>query len=231
MSPVIELIIPAYNEEAAIAEVVGAVPRDLVSRVIVVDNGSTDATGRVARDAGAEVVREERRGYGSACLAGVRALERAEIVVFLDGDRSDDPSEVRVLVDVILADRADFVIGTRTSRMERGALTPQQLVGNRVATALIRWLYGVRLSDIGSFRAIRRDALLSLGMSNLTYGWPVEMVVRAAKHRYRIAEVPITYRRRIGESKVSGTLAGSVLAGYHMLTTILRYALVQVPRS
>ena len=227
----IELIIPAYNEEAAIMEVVHGVPRGLVSRVIVVDNGSTDDTGRRAREAGAEVVREERRGYGSACLAGVRALGDAEIVVFLDGDRSDDPNEISMLVDLIIEDRADLVIGSRTSRMERGALTPQQLVGNRVATALIRLLYGVRLSDIGSFRAIRRDALLSLGMSNLTYGWPVEMVVKASKRRYRIAEVPITYRRRIGKSKVGGTLAGSVLAGYHMLTTIVRYALVQVPRS
>jgi glycosyltransferase involved in cell wall biosynthesis len=223
----VELIIPAYNEEEAIAGVVSEIPRDLVSRVIVVDNASTDGTARAARAAGAEVVREERRGYGAACLAGMRALKEAEIVVFLDGDRSDDPREIRLLLDPILKGRADFVISSRTSRMERGALTPQQLFGNRLATAMIRLLYGVRLSDIGSFRALRREALDSLGMSNLSYGWPVEMVVKAAKRGYRIAEVPITYRRRLGQSKVSGTLKGSVLAGYHMVSTILRYALAR----
>ena len=223
----VELIVPAYNEEAAIAEVVREVPRRLVSRIIVVDNGSTDGTGHAAREAGAEVVREERKGYGSACLAGVRALKDAEVVVFLDGDRSDDPREIELLIEPIVKGQADFVIGSRTSRMERGALTPQQLVGNRVATALIGWLYGVRLEDIGSFRALRREALDSLGMSNLSYGWPVEMVVKAARRGYRIHEVPITYRRRIGESKVSGTLKGSVLAGYHMISTILRYALAR----
>jgi glycosyltransferase involved in cell wall biosynthesis len=223
----VELIIPAYNEEGAIAEVVREVPREVVSRVIVVDNASTDGTAREARGAGAEVVREERRGYGAACLAGVRALQDAEVVVFLDGDRSDDPREIRLLLAPILEGRADFVIGSRTSRMERGALTPQQLVGNRVATTLIRLLYGVRLNDLGSFRALRREVLDALGMSNLSYGWPVEMVVKAARHGHRILEVPITYRRRVGESKVSGTLKGSVLAGYHMISVILRYALAR----
>ena len=223
----VELIIPAYNEEAAIAEVVGEVPRELVSRIIVVDNASTDGTARAAREAGAEVVREARRGYASACLAGVRALGDAEIVVFLDGDRSDDPREIHLLIEPICAGRADFVIGSRTHRSERGALTPQQLVGNRVATTLIRMLYGVNLADIGSFRALRREALEALGMSNLSYGWPVEMVVKAATRGYRIAEVSITYRRRIGESKVSGTLKGSLLAGYHMISIILRYALAR----
>jgi len=223
----VELIIPAYNEEDAIGEVVREVPREVVSRVIVVDNASTDGTGRAAREAGAEVVCEKRRGYGSACLAGVCALKDAEVVVFLDGDRSDDPREIQLLIDPILEGRADFVIGSRIGRMERGALTPQQLAGNRVATTLIRLLYGVRLADLGSFRALRREALESLGMSNLSYGWPVEMVVKAAKRGYRIAEVPITYRRRIGESKVSGTLKGSLLAGYHMISTILRYALAR----
>lgn len=223
----VELIIPAYNEEQAIGEVVREVPRDVVSRIIVVDNASTDGTGRAAREAGAEVIREERRGYGSACLAGVRALKDAEIVVFLDGDRSDDPREVRLLIDPILTGQADLVIGSRPGRMERGALTPQQLVGNRVATTLIKLLYGVRLGDIGSFRALRREVLESLGMSNLSYGWPVEMVVKAARRGHRITEVPITYRRRIGESKVSGTLKGSLLAGYHMISIILRYALAR----
>ena len=223
----VELIIPAYNEEDAIGEVVREVPREVVSRVIVVDNASTDGTGRAAREAGAEVVREKRRGYGSACLAGVCALKDAEVVVFLDGDRSDDPREIQLLIDPILEGRADFVIGSRIGRMERGALTPQQLAGNRIATTLIKLLYGVRLADLGSFRALRREALESLGMSNLSYGWPVEMVVKAAKRGYRIAEVPITYRRRIGESKVSGTLKGSLLAGYHMISTILRYALAR----
>jgi len=223
----VELIIPAYNEEAAIAEVVREVPRELVSRIIVVDNASTDGTARAAREAGAEVVREERRGYGSACLAGVRVLTDAEIVVFLDGDRSDDPREIRLLIEPICEGRADFVIGSRTRRCERGALTPQQLAGNRVATTLIRMLYGVRLADIGSFRALRREALEALEMSNLSYGWPVEMVVKAAKRGDRITEVPITYRRRIGESKVSGTLKGSLLAGYHTISIILRYALAR----
>jgi len=223
----VELIIPAYNEAEAIGEVVREVPRGVVSRVIVVDNGSADGTGRAARAAGAEVVREERRGYGSACLAGVRALRDAEVVAFLDGDRSDDPREIELLLEPIRAGRADFVIGSRLARLERGALTPQQLAGNRVATRMIRLLYGVRLADLGSFRALRREALEALGMSNLSYGWPVEMVVKAAQRGYRIEEVPITYRRRIGQSKVSGTLRGSLLAGYHMLTTILRYALAR----
>lgn len=221
----IAVVIPALNEESSIGRVVSAVPRDLVSEVIVADNGSTDRTAHVAAAAGARVVREERKGYGSACLAGVQALNDAEVVVFLDGDSSDDPREIPVVLAPLLGGQADLVIGSRVrGALESGAITPHQLVGNKVATTMIRLLYGLRLSDLGSFRAIRRSMLDDLHMSHPTYGWPAEMVVKAAKKQYRVVEVPITYRRRIGESKVSGTVKGSVLAAYHMAATILHYA-------
>ena len=221
----IAVIIPALNEEQSIGEVVSVVPRNLASEIIVADNGSSDRTAQVAREAGARVVREERKGYGAACLAGVRAVNDAEVIVFLDGDHSDDPREMPVVLAPILGGQADLVIGSRVrGHLEEGAMAPHQLFGNKVATTMIRLLYGLRLSDLGSFRAIRRQVLEGLQMSHPTYGWPVEMIVKAAKKKYRVVEVPITYRRRIGQSKVTGTVKGSVLAGYHMITTILHYA-------
>jgi glycosyltransferase involved in cell wall biosynthesis len=218
-------IIPALNEELAIGEVVREMPASLVHEIIVVDNGSTDRTAEVARAGGARVVREPWRGYGAACLAGVRAAHDADILVFLDGDRSDDPAEMPLLLRPILEDRADLVIGSRVlGSAAPGALTPQQRFGNRLVTSMIRLLYGLQLTDVGPFRAITREALGDLRMEHRTYGWPVEMIVKAAKKKYRVVEVPVGCRRRLGRSKVAGTVKGSLLAGYHMLWTTLRYA-------
>ncbi|MGH7429579.1 MAG: glycosyltransferase family 2 protein, partial [Candidatus Methylomirabilaceae bacterium] len=199
-------IIPALDEEGSIGQVVAAVPRNAVSEVIVVDNGSTDRTAEVAARNGAVVVREPRRGYGAACYAGVMAAPGADLLVFLDGDRSDVPEEVPLIVGPILRGDADLVIGSRLSgRREPGAMPPHALFGNRLASRVLRGLYGVRITDLGSFRAIRRRALLDLAMQERTFGWPVEMVAKAARRGYRIVEVPVSYRRRIGRSKVAGT--------------------------
>lgn len=219
----IAVIIPALDEEAAIGGVVRAVPRDLVQEIIVVDNGSRDRTAEVAEAAGARVVREPMRGYGAACLAGIRAAKKADILVFLDGDGSDDPRELPEVLQPIIENRADLVIGARTF-CEEGALTPQQRFGNRLVLSLVRLLYGLKLTDLGPFRAIKADVLWDLGMEHRTYGWPVEMIVKAAKKGYRIVEVPASCRKRIGRSKVAGTVKGSLLAGYHLLSTTLRYA-------
>ena len=217
-------IIPALNEELAIGDVVGAIPAALVTETIVVDNGSTDRTAEVARAAGARVIAEPLRGYGAACLAGVRAAERADILVFLDGDRSDDPAEMPSVLRPIVEEKADLVIGSRVRGAAPGALTPQQRLGNRVVTIAIRFLYGLGLSDIGPFRAVRREVLRDLDMQDLSYGWPVEMIVKAARKGYRVVEVPVSCRPRVGQSKVGGTLKGTLLAGYHLLRTTFRYA-------
>jgi glycosyltransferase involved in cell wall biosynthesis len=223
--PRIALIIPAHNEAPAIAAVLGAVPVGMVDAVIVVDNAASDGTGDIARALGAQVVREDRPGYGNACRAGLRASAGYDVLAYLDGDRSDEPRDLPRVLAPILDGRAELVLGSRLlGTLEAGALPLHQRAGNRVATTLIRLLYGVRLSDIGSFRAIRREHLLALDMTHPTYGWPVEMVVKAARRRYRIAEVPITYHARIGVSKVGGTIGGSVRAGTAMLGTIWRYS-------
>jgi glycosyltransferase involved in cell wall biosynthesis len=204
---------------------VGEVPRALVHEIIVVDNGSTDRTAARAAAAGARVVQEPRRGYGSACRAGALAAADADVLVFLDGDRNEDPRELPRVLGPVLAGEADLVIGSRVrGGAAPGALTPQQRVGNRVVTTLLRLLYGLSLTDIGPFRAIPARVLRDLGMEHETYGWPVEMVVKAARRGYRIAEVPVSCRPRLGRSKVAGTLTGSLLAGYHLLFTTLRYA-------
>lgn len=221
----ITVIIPALNEEEAIGAVVSEVPRDLAAETIVVDNGSTDRTAAVAEAAGARVVREPLRGYGAACLAGAMAAHGADILVFLDGDRSDDPREMPVVLRPLLNGEADLVIGSRTAGLtERGALTSQQRFGNWLVTRVVRLLYGVSLSDIGPFRAVRASVFRDLGMEHKTYGWPIEMVVKAAKKGYRVVNVPVSCRKRIGVSKVAGTVKGSLLAGYHLLSTTLRYA-------
>lgn len=218
-------IIPALDEEGAIAGTVAGLDRALVHDVIVVDNGSRDRTAERARAAGARVIAEPRRGYGSACLAGVRAAGATDVLVFLDGDGSDVPEDLPRVLQPILEGKADLVLGSRTlGEREPGALSPHQVLGNRVVLSLLQLLTGARLSDFGPFRAIRGDAMRRLDMCHPTYGWPVEMVVKAARRGLRIVEVPVRTRRRIGRSKVAGTLRGSLLAGYHLIATVLRYA-------
>lgn len=225
----VHVIIPAFNEEASIAKVLGEIPAGLAEEVIVVSNGSTDQTDLRAREAGATVLREDRKGYGNACLKGMAYIaakppeQQPDAVVFLDGDYSDYPEEMPALLAPIAREEAELVIGSRAlGQRERGAMLPQQVFGNWLATTLIRWLYGVRFTDLGPFRAIRYSSLLRLGMQDPTYGWTVEMQVKAAKVGLRCAELPVRYRRRVGVSKVSGTVKGTLLAGYKILTTIFR---------
>lgn len=222
----IVVIIPALDEEAALGGVLQAIPRDLVQEVIVVDNGSRDHTAAVAAAAGARVVWEPLRGYGAACLAGARAAQPADILVFLQADGNDDPTEMARVLQPLLDGQAELVMGSRTlDRTDQRGLTPQQRLGNRLVTSMVRLLYGLRLTDIGPFRAITTAAFTTLAMEHKTYGWPVEMIVKAAKKGYRIVEVPVScHQRSGGRSKVSGTMKGSLLAGYHLLITTLRYA-------
>jgi glycosyltransferase involved in cell wall biosynthesis len=220
-------IIPALNEQQALPLVLREIPRSLVARVVVADNGSTDRTAEVAREHGAEVVRELERGYGAACLKALAhlAADPPDIVVFLDGDYSDHPTELPLLVEPIASGDADIVIGSRArGARERGALSPQQQVGNAIACTALRLLYGVRYTDLGPFRAIRWDALRALGMRDRNYGWTVEMQIKAARQGMPYAEVPVSYRRRVGVSKVSGTVKGSVGAGAKILWLLGRYA-------
>lgn len=215
------VVIPVLDEEESLPHVLAELPRDLVDRVVVVDNGSRDRSAEVARAAGAHVVHEPRRGYGAACLRGIQETEGFDVVVFLDGDHSDHPEDLRDLLAPLAAGRADLVIGTRMARPEsRRALLPQARFGNRLATLLMRWRFGVRCSDLGPFRAIRREALLGLGMRDRDFGWTVEMQLRAHLNGLRVVEVPVRYRRRIGRSKITGTVSGTVRAGYKILRTI-----------
>lgn len=227
--PLIDVIIPAVNEERSIGKVLQDIPRPFVRHVLVCDNGSTDRTAEVACEAGAIVLHEPRKGYGSACLKGIsylRALppeEQPDIVVFLDGDYSDYPEEMPSVVAPILESNMDLVIGSRAlGTKEKGAMQPQQIFGNWLATTLIRWIYGYHFTDLGPFRAIRFDKLLALGMEDPDFGWTVEMQVRAAKAGLQCTEVPVNYRQRIGISKVSGTIRGTVLAGHKILWTIFK---------
>ena len=228
--PTTDVIIPALDESRSLPRVLDEIPRERVREVIVVNNGSTDPTAEVARRHGATVVAEPRRGYGSACLAGIEALKRrAEppaVVVFLDADHSDHPDELPRIVRPIAEGRADLVVGSRIlGRCEPGALLPQARFGNRLATWLMRRLYGLEASDLGPFRAIRWETLLELGMSDRTFGWTAEMQVRAAAAGVRYAEIPVSYRKRVGRSKITGTLSGTVRAGWKILYTVFRHRL------
>jgi len=225
----ISVVIPAFNEEQAIGEVVRAVPADRVHEVIVVDNGSTDDTARQASSAGARVIQEPRPGYGSACLTGAKAAAGADIIVFLDGDRSDDPTQLASIAGPVLRDQADLVIGSRIEGvLEKGAMPLHGRLGNRFIVFLLRILYGADITDIGSFRAIKARALLEMNMEQMTYGWPAEMVVKAARKGLRIQSVPIRYRKRIGKSKVTGTVRGTILATYYMFFVPLKYLFMKV---
>jgi glycosyltransferase involved in cell wall biosynthesis len=216
------VLIPALDEEGAIAQVVSRVPAELGADVLVVDNGSRDATARVAAAAGARVVHQPRRGYGHACHAGVTASPEAGVVVFIDGDGSMPPEEIAALIAPITEGRADLVCGSRTARREAGSMPVHQALGNRLALVLLRRLYGVRLTDLGPYRAVRGELLRSLGMRPSRFAWPAEMLARAARRRARIVEVEVGYRRRVaGTSKVGGSLRGSVGAGMGIVGALL----------
>lgn len=221
----IALIIPALDEEHAIGPLLAAIDRTVVRDVIVGDNGSRDATADVARRGGAEVVAVAERGYGAACAGALTHLrDDVDIVLFMDADGSDDPAGIPSLLAPILENRADLVIGSRAlGVVEPGALTPQQRFGNWLATRLIKAMHGHRYTDLGPFRAIRRELLDRIGMQDRRYGWTVEMQVRALQLRARVTEVPVRYRRRVGKSKISGTVSGVVKAGWWILYTIYKY--------
>ena len=220
----LSVVIPAFNEEQAIGEVVRSVPGDRIHDIVVVDNGSTDETAKKAALAGARVVFESRPGYGAACLAGAQAAADADVLVFLDGDRSDDPRQLEMVAGPVFDNRADLVIGSRINGLlEKGAMPLHGRLGNRLIVSLLQLLYGTNITDIGSFRAIKSQTLFELKMEQMTYGWPVEMVVKAARKGLRIQSVPIHYRRRIGKSKVTGTLRGTILATYYMFLVPLKY--------
>jgi glycosyltransferase involved in cell wall biosynthesis len=222
----VALIIPALDEEHAIGALLEAIDRSVVRDVIVGDNGSRDATASVALARGAQVVRVEERGYGAACAGALSAIsDDVDVVLFMDADGSDDPAEIPLVLAPILTGRADLAIGSRSlGIVERGALTPQQRFGNWLATRMISLIYGHRYTDLGPFRAIRRELLDRIGMRDRRYGWTVEMQVRALQLGARVAEVPVRYRKRVGKSKISGTVSGVIKAGWWIVFTILKYS-------
>lgn len=226
---IVDVIIPAFNERDSVAKVIADIDRKLVREIVVVDNNSTDDTGLEAKAAGATVLREHKRGYGAACLKGIQHIRSKtvapDVVVFLDSDYSDHPEEMPKVLAPILNNGYDLVIGSRAlGSREAGSMTIQQIFGNRLATFLIRFFYGVKFTDLGPFRAIRWNKLMELGMADQTFGWTAEMQVKAARMKFQCTEVPVSYRRRIGVSKVSGTIKGTLMAGYKIITTIFKYA-------
>jgi glycosyltransferase involved in cell wall biosynthesis len=225
MASGVAVVIPTFNEVESIGGVVAALPHDIAGRIIVVDGGSSDGTAEAARRAGAEVI-AVGRGYGRACLAGAQAADPGAIIVFMDGDGADDPAAIAEMVAAIASGRYDFVIGSRArGKREPGSMSGHQIFAGHLAGALIALLYGVRFTDMCAYRAIRRDALLALGMRELTYGWNLEMQMRAARAGLRILELPVAYRRRTGgQSKVAGNWRGSIKASLHIITTFVRIA-------
>ncbi len=222
----IAVVIPAYNEALSIGKVVAEIPKKLIHEIIVVDNASTDDTARIAQAAGARVEYEPEPGYGAACLRGIAKAKElgADLIVFMDGDYSDYGDEIGLLLDPILKNECDMVIGSRALGVaEKGALTPQQRYGNQLACFLMRHLLGAHYTDLGPFRAISMSALDKIGMRDRNYGWTVEMQIKAHEKGLRVKEVPVRYRKRIGKSKVSGTVKGVVMAGYKIIFTILRH--------
>ena len=223
----ISIIIPAYNEESSIGLVLDALPQEKLHEIIVVDNGSTDATGRVAQEHGARVVKEPRKGYGSACLKGIDELDTPDIVVFIDGDFSDFPEEIVLLIGPIETGEKDFVLGSRmVLPKSQLALLPQARYGNRLAVFLIKLFFKHEFTDLGPFRAIRYSSLMSIGMKDIDFGWTVEMQIKAVRNGLRIQEVPVNYRKRIGISKISGTVLGTFRAGTKIIYTIFKYLLL-----
>jgi glycosyltransferase involved in cell wall biosynthesis len=220
----VSVVIPTHNEAEAIGLVLADLPSDLVTEVIVVDSNSTDGTPEVARRMGTRVIEEPRRGYGRACLTGIANTENPDVIVFLDGDYSDRPSELPILLAPIIEGRADITLGSRLrTKSNSGALPWHQAWGNRLAAGLIRVLYGVKISDLGPFRAGRADVLQALALEEATYGWAVEMILKGAVAGLRIVDVPVSYHPRIGKSKISGTVKGTMGAAWFILSRIVRY--------
>ncbi len=228
MTNTVRVIIPALNEEKSILKVINEIPKSIVKEVIVCDNGSTDKTSNEAKKAGATVLIEHEKGYGASCLKGIDYINKLEdktdIIVFLDGDYSDYPEEMNKVIAPILNNEAEMVIGSRAlGQKEQGSLTPQQIFGNWLATKMLHIFYGVKFTDLGPFRAITLDALNKLNMQDRNYGWTVEMQIKAAKQKIKSVEVPVNYRNRIGFSKVSGTVKGTIMAGYKIILTLFKY--------
>jgi glycosyltransferase involved in cell wall biosynthesis len=220
----VSVIIPTHNEAQAIERVLADLPSDLTTEVIVVDSNSTDGTPEIAARMGARVIQEPRRGYGRACLTGLAAANSPDIIVFLDGDYSDRPAELPILLAPILEGRADITLGSRLhGQHSAGALPWHQAFGNRLAASLIRLFYGLPITDLGPFRAGRSDALRALALEETTYGWAVEMILKGAMAGFRVVEVPVSYYPRIGKSKISGTVKGTIGAGWFILSLIVRY--------
>jgi len=219
----VSVIIPTRNEAQAIPRVLADIPSDLVTEIIVVDSNSNDGTPAIAARMGARLVQEPRRGYGRACLTGMAAANSPDVVVFLDGDYSDRPSELPILLAPITEGRADITLGSRLHGRSAGALPWHQALGNRLAASLIRLLYGVKITDLGPFRAGRADVLRALALEETTYGWAVEMILKGSLAGFRVVEVPVTYYPRIGQSKISGTVKGTIGAAWFILSLIVRY--------
>lgn len=219
----VSVIIPTRNEVSAISRVLADLPANLVNEVLVIDSNSTDGTPEIAAKMGACVVHEPRRGYGRACLTGLACADAPDVVVFLDGDYSDRPSELPILLAPIIEGRADITLGSRLQGRRSGALPWHQVLGNRLAASLIRLLYGLEITDLGPFRAGRAEVLRALALEETTYGWAVEMILKGALQGCRIVEVPVSYHPRIGKSKISGTLKGTIGAAWFILSLIVRY--------